>query len=173
MPYPDEVLCTEDKELFDYSTNLLGIFLPEDNQIILIGEDKKYFYDYWDFEEEVKLPIFEQDFDINNERTCFFVPIGYLHQKIQLPLPCPPKNPGEVLIAYVAHTPTRSNFWHFSVRWKNEQSDAPFERYKGSAWQKRLCSTMKAALQEHIIVKTPAFAPLPIDVYMNNSHKID
>lgn len=139
--YPDEVLCSENKELFDYSTNLLGHFLPEDNQIALIGDNKRYFYAYWDFAEEVDRPVFQQDFEVDSSRRFFLLPIASIHQKICLPMPNPPKNPDETLTAYVVHTPTRSNFWHFSVCWADK--NFKFEKYKSSDWQKRICSTMR------------------------------
>lgn len=165
--YSDEMLCSENKELFDYSTNLLGVFLPEDSRIVLIGEDKKQFYSYWDFVEEVNVPVFGKDFEVAENRVCFFLPIASLHQKICLPLPNPPKNQGDTITANVIHTPTRSNYWHFSVCWKDQKGE--FEKYKGSTWQKRICSTMKAYLQEHILVKTPIHFPLPESAYVNNS----
>ncbi len=165
--YSDELLCLDNKELFDYSTNLLGEFMPEDNRIVLIGENKKHFYSYWDFVEEINIPVFGQDFEVDEKRVCFFFPIASLHQKICLPLPSPPKNSGETITANVMHTPTRSNFWHFSVCWKDQKGE--FEKYKGSAWQKRICSTMKAYLQEHILVKLPNHFPPPESAYVNNS----
>jgi hypothetical protein len=79
--YPDDLFCKENKELFDYSTNLLSVFTLEDNKIVLIGENKSYFYGYWDFIETVELPIFKENFDINHNRTCFFLPISSIHQK--------------------------------------------------------------------------------------------
>lgn len=151
--YPDETLCSKDKDLFDYSTNLLGHFLPEDNQIILIGDNNKYFYDYWDFVEEVIVPVFQQDFAIDSNRRFFLLPIAEIHRKVCLPMPNPPKKPDETLTAYVVHTPTRSNFWHFSVKWMDK--NGKFEKYKGSDWQKRICSTMRHTLQELINPQLP------------------
>ena len=161
--YPDEMLYKDKKELFDYSTNLLGIFLPDDHKIALIGDNKKYFYAYWDFEEAVNIPVFEQDFEIDGSRACFFFPISALHQKTSIPLPSPPKDQDEVLTPHIVHTPTRSNYWHFSIRWKGKDD---FETYKGSAWQKRISSTMRAFLQESIILGIPDLSPIPESTYI-------
>jgi len=165
--YSDEMLCAENKELFDYSTNLLGVFLPQDSKIVLIGDNRKHFYAYWDFAEEVSIPVFGQDFEIDEHRDCFFFPVSSLHQKIRVPFQRPPKDSDEILTAHVVHTPTRSNYWHFSVCWKDEKGD--FEKYKGSAWQKRISSTMLAYLQEHILLETPNYLPLSASVYVNDS----
>ncbi|MCF8244778.1 MAG: hypothetical protein K9J37_09880 [Saprospiraceae bacterium] len=151
--YPEETLCENDKDLFDYSTNLLGHFLPEDNQIELIGENKKYFYSYWDFEEEVGLPVYQQDFEIATERSFFTLPIVEIHQKLSVPLLDHPKRYSETITSNVVHTPTRSNFWHFSICWKGADG---YEKYKkDSAWQKRIYATMRHYLQDCICTNTP------------------
>jgi hypothetical protein len=151
--FPLETLCANDKELFDYSTNLPGHFLLEDNKIRLIGENKKYFYEYWDFSECVNLPIFQQDFDIDQNRTHFFLPISRIHKRICIPCPTPPKKDGETLTAVVIHTPTRSNFWHFSIRWLDNNDNV--DVYKSADWRKRMSSTMRHVLQELIDISTP------------------
>jgi hypothetical protein len=166
--YPDEILCSENRELFDYSTNLLGHFLPEDNHITLIGDNKKYFYAYWNFTEEVILPVFQQDFEFDSNRRFFFLPIRRIHQKIRLPMPSPPKKVDETLTAHVIHTPTRSNFWHFSICWADK--NGKFEKYKGSDWQKRICSTMRHTLQELIMFDlTNEVTSLPESHYVKGS----
>jgi len=147
--YPEETLCENDKDLFDYSTNLLGYFLPEDSQIKLIGDNNKYFYSYWDFEEEVEVPKYQQDFALDTEVGFFTLPIVEIHQKLSVPLLDHPKRNRETIISHVVHTPTRSNFWHFSICWKGV--DGNYEKYKkDSFWQKRAIATMRAFLQECI-----------------------
>ncbi len=60
------ILCDDPQDFFDYSTNLHGHFKLEHNFITLIGERKKYFGSYWDFKERVDVPVFKQDFIIDN-----------------------------------------------------------------------------------------------------------
>lgn len=161
--FSEEMICSVNKELFDYSTNLLGVFLPEDTKIVLIGDDKKLFYSYWDFEEEVTIPVFGKDFEVAENRICFFFPIASLHQKICIPMPSTPNSQGDKLTANVIHTPTRSNYWHFSIRWEDQNGE--FKKYTGSAWQKRICATMMASLQEFIVINMPDSTPIPENIY--------
>lgn len=167
-----EVLCENDKELFDYSTNLLGCFLPNDNQIILIGDDKKYFYAYWDFIEDVSRPVYQRDFEIDSNRTFFLLPIGDIHRKISIPCPSPPKKSDDVLIAHVIHSPTRSNFWHFSIRWMDKSGQE--DKYKSASWQKRMSSTMRHSLQQLIRLDLPDdIVPIHHSHYVQDEHQSD
>lgn len=151
--YRHEVLCENHKEFFDYSTNLLGHFLPEDTNLVLTGDNKKYFYTYWNFIDEVLIPLYQQDFEVDHDRCFFLLPIARIHRKICLPMPSPPKKPDETLTATVMHTPNHSNFWHFSIRWvdKNGQED----KYKSAEWRNRMASTMRHTLQELINSEAP------------------
>jgi hypothetical protein len=102
-------------DCFDYSTNLLGQYNIEHNKIAIIGERKKYFRTYW-VSGDVDEPIFEQDFNDNDEISCIYLPINLIHGKIKHPFNRKSGGTQEIAEAVVMHTPTNSNFWHFSIR---------------------------------------------------------
>lgn len=160
---PEQVFYQKWEELYDYSTNLLGHFELDHNFISLCGEDKKYFQTYWDFAEEVRKPTLENDFVIEQSKQIFFLPIGLIHQKIRIPFKRPPKNNPDELIAIVVHTPTRSNFWHFSIQWVDTQQT--IVKPSDSRWKEERIATMRAILTEMITWEAPECAPIDTSYY--------
>jgi hypothetical protein len=126
---PDK-LQIQSGHLKDLSTNLLGIFKIEDIYVEVIN---KKFYDLWNVGENVVTPLIHKDFCFNNDRGFFFFNIKEI---IYLELP--------LILSYtilfkVIHTPTKCNFWHFSIRAysKNiEISEMPIsENQKKKIWK--------------------------------------
>ncbi|NUQ24842.1 MAG: hypothetical protein HUU34_12895 [Saprospiraceae bacterium] len=135
--------------LKDYSTNLLGIFTPDDAAIKLTNNGRKaYLVGLWSEGEEVTPPV-EDDFEVLQDFGFFFYPIGVIHEFPQ-PLDIASKPQYTEARCYICHTPVRSNFWHFSVRWKVGQADAAdvltTKELKG------LMSMVKAFLIEHAVI---------------------
>lgn len=162
---PDEELYKEPKELFDFSTNLIGHFELDHNYIELCGDKKKDFYALWDFIEKVKVPEFKTDFLINASRGYFFLKIGDIHGVIK----CPYNKPKNILgdaTAFIIHTPTRSNFWHFSIKWKDHEGK--FINENMSNWKYLLINTIKAALNELSIEEPPKTQPLEPKIYQKS-----
>lgn len=147
------------EELYDYSTNLPGYFRLTDNFITLQGEERKYFRSYWDFLEAVRIPVFEQDFTVDESKGIFFLPIAAIHRKIQFPLKRPPKLSDDILTAIVVHTPTRSNFWHFSICWEDTQQK--IIKPSDSKWKEDCIATMRALLMELIETDVPVVNVIP------------
>ncbi len=141
-------------EFYDYSTNLLGHFAIEHNYLTPCGEQerKKYFQAYWDFEEAItKRPIFEQDFLFDDRKGIFYLPIQDI-LNIKIPFNRPPKGDQQTLTAVVDHTPTRSNFWHFSIRWKIGSN---FVSRNESRWKEECTATMRALLNACLEIQSP------------------
>ena len=106
-------------DCFDYSTNLPGIFEPHYNLIEFIGNHKAYFRRYWDWITETVVPVFEEDFSINENIAWFFLQVDKING-LAIPFNRKADNsPNEVATAVIAHTPTNSNFWHFSIKWRD------------------------------------------------------
>jgi hypothetical protein len=154
----DEELCERASDFFDYSTNHLGQFELDHNYFGLTGEERKYFRSYWDFINEVKKPKFEQDFVFDNSRGIFFFRIGDIHKSIHFPI-TNSKQKADKLTAIVKHTPSNSNFWHFSIRWvdKDGAEVSPNE----SKWKNPIIATIRAKLQEVFIQPTPPSRLIP------------
>lgn len=159
----DEALFEKSMDFFDYSTNHLGQFEVDFNFFSLCGNERKYFRAYWDFESEVKTPLYEQDFIYNNQKGIFYFKIGDIHKKIEFPLESNAKNKADKLTAIVKHTPSHSNFWHFSIRWIDGEDKEISAN--DSNWKNRIIATIRAKLQEIFIVTTPFPNPIPIIEY--------
>ena len=96
-------------QLHDLSTNLLGIFTLDD---IGINVTNSELVKLWIEGERVRLPIAEkQDFNLVGER-------GYFYFRIEevLDLEIPGGIKGLPVNFEILHTPTKCNFWHFSIR---------------------------------------------------------
>ena len=135
----------------------------EFNYISLIGERKKYFRDYWDFSGKVEVPIFNEDFTLDGSKGYFFLPINLIHQRIKIPFRKPPKEIENSVTAVVVHTPTRSNFWHFSIRWLD--SEGTFIKSSNSTWKNQITASMRAALLELVELDTPQITDLEESVF--------
>lgn len=150
---PEEKLLGMDteSECFDYSTNLPGVFELWHNTIELIGANKKYFRSYWDWVSTAPAPEFEEDFEFNKDVSWFFIRIGAI-EKISIPFnKNPNKQADNVLFGVVAHTPTNSNFWHFSIKWKN--SDGEYISANKATWKYNRIATIRAMLTQLISIR--------------------
>lgn len=140
------------EQLKDYSTNLLGVFTPEDAALrIEKTERKAYLTGHWKPGETVEPPIAE-DFSLQPEYGYFYYQIGEIQG---YPQPFSIANlPGYVGQCYVLHTPTRSNFWHFSVRWKTQDQDV--EDALNESERRNLLGLVRAFLIEQAILSLPS-----------------
>lgn len=155
--YKSDVLCSNFQELFDYSTNLPGRFAIHHNFITLVGERKSLFRRYWIVGEEVERPIYKTDFKIEKGKGIFYLPIDRIHNNIIIPFSRLQNQPAtSTATAYVFHTPTNSNFWHFSIKWIDDQGNEI--RPSNAAWKNLVTASMRAVLLE-MIETTPAENP--------------
>lgn len=136
-------------DCFDYSTNLPGVFELHHNEIDLIGDNKKYFRSYWDWNSGVDMPLYQQDFEFNKNVSWFFLQIDKINC-VSIPFnKKAEKPPDETARAIVLHTPTNCNFWHFSIRWKDSKG---FISPNDSKWKMNIIATIRALMSEMIII---------------------
>lgn len=135
-------------DCFDYSTNLPGVFELVHNKLEIVGEDKKYFITYWDEGVPVVTPIHEQDLIVNDGAGWFFLPINKVaglripfNRKQNLPT-------NETALSAVVHTPSNSNFWHFSIKWKDDNGD--YISANESKWKNQIIAKVRALFSELI-----------------------
>lgn len=110
---PDNLKIQSD-HLKDLSTNLLGEFTVDDNKIEIIERDKDFFDDWIEADSLINVPRFNEDFVINEER-------GYIYFNIKdvISMRLSHETADKILynlIFKIIHTPTKCNFWHFSIR---------------------------------------------------------
>ncbi len=162
---PESVFYQKWEEFYDYSTNLLGHFEYNHNYISLCGESegKRYFQGYWDFSEIIDPPKYPDNFEINSSKSIFFIPINQIHQQVKIPFLRPPKNHSDQVTAKVVHTPTRSNFWHFSIQWVD--NDNKIVKPSDSKWKEERIAAMRAAFSECLTWELPVHELIPTDCY--------
>jgi len=146
-----------DKQILDYSTNLLGQFKVRDLGISFNGDKKRYFIAVWIEGENVDTPIFEQDFVHSMDYKFFCLPIDAIHRKLKVPFMKGEKSDFEA-IACVTHVPTNANFWHFEIHWKDQHGEKIKPESKPQ-WRKNLASSIKAAIKQYCRTVVPSPHP--------------
>lgn len=149
------------EHLHDLSTNLIGVFIPEDRFWRIIGENKEYFTrEPWPVGEVVKTPSYPDDFEHVTNLGAIYFPVNKLNG-LSIPYNKAAED-GFTAICRILHTPVRSNFWHFSLRWFSEEGDVLHQ--KGS-WKKRMLTSARAALIEFGVISEPEVQYLDISLY--------
>jgi len=139
------------RHIADYSTNLLGIFELKHIAIYLTADGKKLYNTYCLPDAEVKPLIYNTDFQITNNRKYFTIKIADISN---IPVPFVINGIEKKAKCLIEHTPMKWNFWHFSIRWINDnseylhdQNENLFDRPK-QGWV-RLLSTAARAMLVH------------------------
>ncbi len=157
-------IVPQSDHLRDFSTNLLGTFTEGDTawQITGTKEARKYFHGSWQPGEKVRLPLFPDEFTFTTDYGYFFIAIADLEGTVfQSKIG---NEPDFEVVCRVIHTPTRCNFWHFSVRWFTDQGDISPQ---SGNWIGRLLKTqVKTLIQQKARLNPPPdLAPVPIEIY--------
>lgn len=159
----DSAWYEKESELLDFSTNLIGNFKLEHNYLTLCGDEKKYFYTYWDFVELVRTPEFEQDFISDSNKLFFFFRIGDLLNSAQIPY-LKPKNISGKATLHIEHTPTRSNFWHFSIRCSDDEGK--IINSNDANWKYIIINSLKALLSANFYESISEAPLIPETFYL-------
>lgn len=149
--------------LRDYSNNLLGVFLVDDIYWALQDcPNKDYFMAKWKEGMEVKNPKVPDEYDQEESRGYFFLDIGDCHEEVVKfeDDQCKHSNP----VCMVMHTPTNSNFWHFSLRWFFDGQD--LESWTGGI-KRRMKTSAKAFIIEKAFFDEPHYEEIDTDHYTN------
>lgn len=98
-----------EKQLPDLSTSLFGIFTQNDVFLNVINTSLN---DYCEPNFNSSSPIFEEDFVIAENRNYWSILVDKIDNQ-----PIEYDGADFKATCYIAHTPTKSNFWHFSIMW--------------------------------------------------------
>jgi len=110
-------ICSPREHIHDLSTCLLGIYKLEHTKIEFTNEGKVLFNAYCPPDEEGLTPIHPDHFELNQARTYWGIKIGFL-AKISASIKLEENSYNAK--CYVKHTPTKGNFWHYSILWDVE-----------------------------------------------------
>lgn len=147
--------------LRDFSTNLLGVFTIRDSQWHYKSSERKLLLlSEWNEGEEGLCPNIPEDIELNTEKGCVFIPINEVHER---EVPHRSLN-FKRLECKVLHTPIKSNFWHFSIRWY-------FDGLSKENWTKGIKNLMKTTgrsfLIEVIKFEEPNYIQISQNLYLN------
>ncbi|MCF0071808.1 hypothetical protein LZD49_15120 [Dyadobacter sp. CY261] len=145
-----EVVSTDESynHLRDFSTNLLGVFEVEDIHVT-IRNNEEYFA-LWDIGSEPLIPV-DEHCEIVEQRACIFLPIADCHL---VSFKAINQIEGEAeIFCKVLHTPTRSNFWHCSLRWYYNEEGS-------ESWNKGRMRRMKANMRSFICERAEITEPI-------------
>lgn len=147
--------------LRDYSNNLLGVFLADDIFWALQDcQDKESLIAAWDVGSNVRTPIVPDEYKYDKSKGCFFLSIGDCHEEvIQFE-----DNTYTQPVCKVLHTPTNSNFWHFSLRWFFDGQD--LEKWTNGI-KRRMKTSAKAFIIERAFFDEPYYEELDPALYIN------
>ncbi len=155
-----ECIVLQTDHLKDYSNKLFGHFTIDDIFWGVVNcERKQYLGDLWVENSEVLAPSIPDEISRFEERGYFFIPIYKIHNK-QVSYEDETK---VTIVGMVFHTPTNSNFWHFSIRWLINGKE--MEKWPNSI-KNRMKATGKAFLQEIAIFEVPKSTPIPEELYL-------
>jgi hypothetical protein len=156
----DVVLQTD--HLRDYSTNLLGQFQPADTGWNWLKGT--VCTDLWQSGEPGFIPVLGTDVEWIEERGQFFLAI-YMFHNVVLPVDGGEGN----ITCRVIHTPTRSNFWHCSLRWwldDNQEDVAQWGDDKAAIKRRRrILSTARTFIITNAILTEPPYQSIPPEAY--------
>ena len=144
----EDAVARFENHIRDYSNNLLGVFELEDIYLdVTISESKGYFFELWNAGDTVRIPL-QHDFKINYERGYFFLNISdFLNKEVNYVDLDDPKQSVNATCK-VMHTPTNSNFWHFSLRWITQDGLDIYSlgQKQQKGMQRRILSTAKTLI---------------------------
>jgi len=126
----------------------------------MVGDRKARYTELWHEGEKVAPPT-KEDWSYNEQFGAIYFPIDEL---LNMTVPYTRGNDPEqkTVQCKVLHTPVRSNFWHCSIRWFNEDGDIIDQ--KGN-WRKRMLSTARSMLVEIGDLQPPPTAVIPTTLY--------
>ena len=110
-------VCSPKEHIYDLSTCLLGHYKIEFTKIEFTVAGKALFNDYCPADLEGDTPVHPEHYTINDLRSYWGVKIGLL---TGIPVKINLSGKDVHARSYVKHTPTKANFWHYSLLWMIE-----------------------------------------------------
>ena len=150
-------------QMKDFSTNLLGTFSKEDCFWKIEGHRKAYYlFELWLPGEEVAAPVWQEDFERDENRGMFFLRIGDIVEQ-EVPYTIGGKD-NFTAVCKLKHTPNRANFWHFSIRWFNHEGDI-YPDQRGNWIDRMLKTAIRTVIREHVRIEAPDVQPVLEEYY--------
>lgn len=138
------------RHFLNWSCNMYGHFRPEYFKYRITSSE---FNEYWsgDGDDEPEEPLYGHDFIIDEDFGFYFIPITTILSNLKIPYEKEidgKKVEGLIAEPYIDHCPTLANFWHFEIRWEDDEGNKINPRNK-SAWVKTFYNSIKNAIRQY------------------------
>ncbi len=150
----------------DLSMSLLDVYKTQHVFIELTDTGKEKFKDYCEPDEVVHTPQFPDDFISNPDKYYWCAPVNRLH-KVQFDYTR--SNAPFTATCFVKHTPTKWNFWHFSLLWDTDLG--PLDQLEEKTRKKvatRIGHSARVIITQFAIIHEPEHSALPQNCYCKN-----
>lgn len=159
-------ICPQSDHIEDLSTSLLGVFKRGYIHIAFTQEGSTKFFQYCEPNIIVDIPVYETDFFNKENRKFWCVLINNLNNKeFKYNV-----GPDELTaICSVIHTPTKWNYWHFSLKWSTTAGPLEgLEDKKRKSIAKKIGHSAIVAICQFAIVEIPQHTNLDEQCYRIN-----
>lgn len=157
MPEPQ---IFESERMDDLSTNLLGLFMPEDIGFAINKDCSTTFHADWHEGQAGMIPN-ENQYTYIPQRPRFYINADQLHKAFQ--------HNGASYHFHFVHKPTLCNFWHVCIQVINDEGQCAVSTLASSGKKRRLRIAARAVLLAKVInFDPPRFTPLPPEDYRND-----
>ncbi|GEM_PF-3105673 len=159
--------------IYDLSTNLLDVFELKHSNIALTEKGKStYNYLCNPDDEIVPPPTYLTDFELNDDHGLIYAVIEDV-----IDLKAEYVNVNDPIttyygVSYVAHTPMKWNYWHFSIDWKITKKIEGSEDFEivsreeiSKNMRRKLGANARAELSKRFRVICPSIVSLPASCY--------
>ncbi len=160
-------ICSPKEHVDDLSMSILGTYKLSHVTIELTGEGKEKYGQYCEPDEKVEVPVFEVDFIANNNRHYWWIFIKAMNDR---EFDFKRADTPHIARCHVVHTPTKWNFWHFSLRWSSDgvNIDTLQPNEKAKIVQK-FSHSARAAIAALAKIDEPQSEAIPESCYVRNT----
>jgi hypothetical protein len=166
-------ICSPREHIIDLSTSLWGIFNLQHNEVDLTREGKAIYAHYCEPDLSVQPPNYEEHFIFNDTKGCLVVLINSIsNYSVEYYFGDSPEIK-RTAICKVIHTPTKWNFWHYSIRWYLPEHQNYLDELKDDKLRnkiiKRLSGEARAVLARNFAISVPESTEIKDSCYMKNT----
>ena len=159
-------ICSPEERIDDLSMSLLGIYTPDHIFLEFTDEGNVKFMEYCDPDIDPETPVFEKEFNTNENRRFWWMPISKVHN---VQFNYTRSNEPYLATCMVRHTPMLWNYWHFSLRWSTDLGELEnLEERQRKKVAKRIGHAARVSISHFASIDPPIFEPLESSCFTKN-----
>lgn len=161
-------VCSPREQIQDLSCSLFGVYTHDHIYLQLTETGKvKGLDEYCTPNFDADIPLFDEDFIVNENRGYWTINISKVNNLKVSYIRNNKLDDVFTAVGYVLHTPTKSNFWHFSIRWKVDGKEVEDMESKEKAKVARAISnTARVTIAQFAKINEPDPITIPLECYI-------